>query len=87
MFNLLHSVPKLQTLRAEIQYALTINDPNLFRSCEEPSKKILKELESDILSSGYLQDAYMYNPNLIDVAPHFTSEEEAYSRSGHFYEN
>ena len=87
MFNLLHSVPKLQTLRAEIQYALTTNDPDLFGSCEERFKPILKELESEILSSGYLQETYMYNPNLIDVAPHFTSEEEAYSRSGHFYEN
>ena len=61
------------------------------RSCLDHAKnhlkKCLKELESDILSSGYLQDAYVYNPNLIDVAPHFTSEEEAYSRSGHFYEN
>ena len=87
VYNLLHPVSKLQTLRDEIQYALTKNDLDLFGSCKERFKIILKELESEILSSGYLQDTYMYNPNLIDVAPHFTSEDEAYSRSGHFYEN
>ena len=49
MFNLQHSVPKLQTLRAQIQYALTTNDPDLFESCEERFKTILKELENEIL--------------------------------------
>ena len=70
VYNLLHPVSKLQTLRDEIQYALTKNDLDLFGSCKERFKIILKELESEILSSGYLQDTYMYNPNLIDVAPH-----------------
>ena len=46
-----------------------------------------EELEKEILASGFLQNTYHYNPSLIDVPPHFTPEDEAYSRSGHFYEN
>ena len=60
---------------------------DLFKSCKSRFGETLNQLEKEILASGFLQDTYHYNPNLIDVAPHFTPEDEAYSRSGHYYED
>jgi hypothetical protein len=84
---MLHPVSKLQTLRDEIKYAIETTNKELFDRCKERFKGTLEELEKEILASGFLQDTYHYNPSLIDVPPHFTPEDEAYSRSGHFYEN
>ena len=87
VYNMLHPVSKLQTLRDEIKYAIETTNKELFDRCKERFKGTLEELEKEILGSGFLQDTYHYNPSLIDVPPHFTPEDEAYSRSGHFYEN
>ena len=87
VYNLLKPVSKLETLRDEMQYAIDTNDHNLFVSCKNRFKDVLKTLEEQILSSKYLQDTYHYNPSLINTPPHFTPEDEAYSRSGHYYEN
>ena len=87
VYNLLHPVSKLQTLRDEIQYAIDTQNNDLFKSCKSRFGETLNQLEKEILASGFLQDTYHYNPNLIDVAPHFTPEDEAYSRSGHYYED
>lgn len=87
VYNLLNPVSKLQTLRDEVKYALDTKNIDLFISCKERFGDTLNQLEHKIMASGFLQDTYHYNPNLIDTAPHFTPEDEAYSRSGHFYEN
>lgn len=87
VYNLLKPVSKLETLRDELQYALETKNKELFLSCKKRFVKNLSILEKQILDSKFLQDTYHYNPNLIDVSPHFTPEEEAYSRSGNYYEN
>ncbi len=45
-----------------------------------------KSLEDALAKSGFLERTYRFDPSLEDDAPHFTPEEEAFSRSGHFVE-
>jgi hypothetical protein len=87
VYNLLRPVSKLETLREEVQYALDNNNLQLFNKCKNDFSKVIKELEENIIESNFLQQTYHYNPNLINEAPHFTAEDEMYSRSGYFYEN
>jgi len=87
VYDLLKPISKLTTLRDEVRYALKKNDKDLFLFCRERFIDTLNLLEAKILKSGFLQDTYHYNSNLINTPPHFTHEDELYSRSGHYYEN
>lgn len=46
----------------------------------------VRDLEAAVLAGGFLEHAYRFDPDYEDDAPHFTPEEEAYSRSGMFVE-
>lgn len=87
VYHLLKPVSKLETLRDELQYALETSNSDLFFSCKERFNETIGLLEKEIISSGFLQETYHYNPALLIVAPHFTAEDEAYARSGGYYEN
>ena len=42
----------------------------------------IKDLESAVISAQFLQETYYFDPDLVDLAPYFTPEQEEFARSG-----
>lgn len=50
------------------------------------AQNYIKDLDEAVLNGQFLQEAYHFDPDLVDKAPYFTSQEEEYARSGIFIE-
>lgn len=86
LYGLLKPEARLATLRDELQLMIAEgNDSEIGAICEA-ARAVIAELEAALLAGDFLQTTYGFDPSLDDSAPHFTPDEEAFSRSGIFVE-
>jgi Ca2+-binding EF-hand superfamily protein len=86
IYGLLRPVSRLAGVRLDLQQLLNKGDvASISQACTIAQDHIQK-LESSIIDGQFLQETYFFNPDIVDQAPAFTPEEEAFGRSGLFVE-
>jgi Ca2+-binding EF-hand superfamily protein len=86
IYGLLRPVSRLAGVRLELQQLLNKGDvASISQACTIAQDHIQK-LESSIIDGQFLQETYFFNLDIVDQAPTFTPEEEAFGRSGLFVE-
>ncbi len=86
LYGLLKPEARLATLRDELQLMIAEGNDTEIGSICEAARAVIAELEAALLGGDFLQTTYSFDPNLDESAPHFTPDEEAFSRSGIFVE-
>ncbi len=86
LYGLLKPEARLATLRDELQLMIAEANDNGISAICEAARAVITELETALLEGEFLQSTYRFDPNLDESAPHFTPDEEAFSRSGIFVE-
>ena len=87
LYGMLKPAAKLSGLRANLQVLLDQGDTESIRETCILADKYIKELEEAVLSGGFLQETYTFDPTLEDTKPYFTPEEEEFARSGLFVDS
>lgn len=86
IYGVLKHAAHLGVLRDELQLALHRPGSDALRQIWQRAEAIVDRAEDAVLSSGFLQQSYHYNPALELEDPHFSPEEEALARSGFYIE-
>lgn len=86
IYRIVKPAAALAVLRDELQIALHRDDAEAMQDIETRATDAITTLEDAVMSSGYLERRYTFNPLKKDAAPHFTDEEEAFARSGLYVE-
>lgn len=84
--GLLTPVGRLASLRGRWRGMQVIAGTTQLASFIEDSHGPVRDLEEALAAGEFLEKTYRFDPTLKDYAPHFTPEEEAFSRSGLFVE-
>ncbi|HEY9702894.1 MAG TPA: ERV1/ALR-related protein, partial [Allocoleopsis sp.] len=87
LYGMLKPAAKLSGLRANLQVLLDQGDTESIRETCILADKYIKELEEAVLSGGFLEETYTFDPDLEDTKPYFTPEEEEFARSGLFVDS
>jgi Erv1 / Alr family len=86
IYGLLKPVARLATVRLQLQELLDEGDrSNLDGACAL-ARRHIQALEEAVIEGAFLQDTYHFDPELVDQAPAFTPEEEAFGRTNLFIE-
>lgn len=86
IYGLLKPVARLSAVRLQLQNLLEAGDqPSLDGACAL-ARQHIQALEEAVIEGGFLQDTYRFDPELVDQAPAFTPEEEAFGRTNLFIE-
>ncbi|MBR8834911.1 MAG: EF-hand domain-containing protein [Stigonema ocellatum SAG 48.90 = DSM 106950] len=86
LYGILRPASRLAGVRATLQKLLEKGDEEGIREACMVAQDYIKDLESAVQSGNFLQETYYFNPDLVDLDPHFTPEEEEFARSGVFVE-
>lgn len=73
-------------MKATLQKLLEKGDLEGIREACTLAHDYIKELESAAIAGQFLQETYRFDPEIVDKAPYFTSQEEEFARSGVFVE-
>ncbi len=84
--GLLTPIGRLASLRGRLCGMQVTAGPTALTSLVEDSLGPVRDLEEALAAGEFLERTYRFDPTLVDDAPHFTPEEEAFSRSGLFVE-
>jgi len=86
IYGLLKPVARLSAVRLQLQDLLEDGDqPSVEGACNL-ARVHIQVLEKAVMDGGFLQDTYRFDPELVDQAPAFTPEEEAFGRTNLFIE-
>ena len=86
IYGLLKPVARLSAVRLQLQNLLEEGDqPSLDGACAL-ARQHIQALEEAVIEGGFLPDTYRFDPELVDQAPAFTPEEEAFGRTNLFIE-
>jgi Ca2+-binding EF-hand superfamily protein len=86
IYGLLRPVSRLAGIRLELQQLLDQGDVVSLKQACQMAQDHIHKLESSIITGQFLQETYFFDSTIIDQAPAFTPEEEAFGRSGLFVE-
>ena len=86
IYGLLKPVARLSSVRLQLQELLDQGDRSSLDAACALARQHIAALEQAMITGGFLQETYQFDPSLIDEAPHFTPEEEAFGRSNLFTE-
>lgn len=86
IYGLLKPMAQLAGVRVQLQKLLERGDQQSLKEAGIIAQKQIKHLEEALINSNFLQEAYHFDPELVDQAPYFTPEEEEFARSGVFLE-
>lgn len=87
LYGMLKPASRLAGVRETLQKLLEdANTEDIGEICQIGQNYIMN-LEQALVDSQFLQETYHFNPSLVDQAPSFTPEEEAFARSGIFVES
>ncbi|MBO3458012.1 EF-hand domain-containing protein [Aetokthonos hydrillicola Thurmond2011] len=86
LYGVIKPASRLAGVRTTLQKLLEKGDHEGIKEACIVAQDYIKDLESALESGNFLQETYYFNPELVDQAPHFTPEEEAFARSGMFVE-
>lgn len=87
LYGMLKPASRLAGVRETLQKLLENDNKEDIEEICEIGQSHIKELEQALIDSQFLQETYHFNPSLVDQAPSFTPEEEAFARSGIFVES
>jgi Ca2+-binding EF-hand superfamily protein len=83
---LLKPIGRLATVRWELKRELEKGNADDLADVTNEARAAVRDLEEAMSAGAFLERAYRFDPALVDEAPHFTPEEEAFGRSGLFVE-
>jgi Ca2+-binding EF-hand superfamily protein len=86
MYGLLKPTAQLAGRRRDLQEVLQAGDIAKVAPICEQARPAIADLEAALAAGAFLEHTYRFAPDLVDEAPHFTPEEEAFGRSGVFVE-
>jgi hypothetical protein len=86
IYGLLKPVARLSALRLQLQQLLEKGDASSLEPTCSQARQHIQDLEAAVIEGGFLQDTYRFDPELVDQAPVFTPEEEAFGRTNLFIE-
>ena len=86
LYGMLKPVSRLAGVRATLQKLLDKGDEVGIKEACTLAEDYIKELESSVTAGEFLQEAYCFDPEIVDQNPYFTPEEEEFARSGVFVE-
>ena len=86
IYSILKAGARLATRRDEIVMALEQDNPDFLNNVLRPVVDEIAALDSAVQSSEFLTKTYSFDPARHLEPPHFTAQEEAFSRSGLFVE-
>lgn len=86
LYGIIKPVSRLAGVRATIQKLLEKGDELGIKEACTLAEVYIKELESSVNAGQFLQEAYRFDPEIVDKTPYFTPEEEDFARSGVFVE-
>jgi len=84
LYSVLRAASRLAGVRTTLQTLVSKGDLQGIQEAVIVAQNHIKDLESAIINSNFLQETYSFNPELVDKAPYFTPEEEAFARSNVF---
>lgn len=83
---MLRAASRLARARTVLQKLLEKGDYQGILEVCSVAQNYIKDLDEAVLNGQFLQEAYHFDPDLVDKAPYFTSQEEEFARSGIFIE-
>ena len=86
IYGLLKPVARLSAVRLQLQQLLEKGDASSLEPTCSQARQHIQDLEAAVIEGGFLQDTYRFDPELVDQAPVFTPEEEAFGRTNLFIE-
>jgi Ca2+-binding EF-hand superfamily protein len=86
LYGTLKPASRLAGVRTTLQKLLEKGDEEGIKEACMIAHDYITELESAVITGNFLQETYCFDPELVDIAPHFTPEEEEFARSGVFVE-
>ncbi|BAY23325.1 signal transduction protein [Calothrix sp. NIES-2100] len=86
LYGILKPVSRLAGVRATLQKLLEKGDEVGIKEACTLAEDYIKELESSVDAGQFLQEAYSFDPEIVDQTPYFSPEEEEFARSGVFVE-
>jgi Ca2+-binding EF-hand superfamily protein len=86
IYGLLKPVARLASVRLQLQELLEKGDRASLEQACAIARDQIQSLEEAVTQGSFLQDTYRFDPDLVDEAPAFTPDEEAFSRSNLFIE-
>lgn len=86
IYGLLKPVARLSATRLQLQQLLEEGDRDSLDTACALARQHIQALEVAVMEGSFLQDTYRFDPELIDEAPAFSPEEEAFSRTNLFIE-
>jgi len=86
IYSLLKPVARLAGVRAELHRLMQKGDQKSIEMACAIAEQHIQDLEEAVIHGQFLQDTYRFDPDLVDLAPHFTPEEEEFGRSNLFVE-
>jgi Ca2+-binding EF-hand superfamily protein len=86
MYGLLKPAAQLAGRRRDLQEVLAAGDLTKVAFTCEQARPAIADLEAALAAGAFLEQTYRFDPDLVDQAPHFSAEDEAFGRSGVFVE-
>ncbi|QSJ17358.1 EF-hand domain-containing protein [Nostoc sp. UHCC 0702] len=86
LYGILKPTSRLAGVRATLQKLLQKGDELGIKEACTLAEVYIKELESSVNDGQFLQEAYRFDPEIVDKNPYFSPEEEEFARSGVFVE-
>lgn len=83
--NILKPMALLARVKTKLPTLLAGDGKGIKEACMVAQNHI-EDLEEAVISGQFLQEAYHFDPDIVDKTPHFTREEEEFARSGIFIE-
>lgn len=87
-YQLLRPVGRLAGVRLDLQRLMAKGDAASIQQAKQIARDTIRQLEQNVVTGGFLQDNYHFDPNLSDpLNPTFSEEEEQLGRSGLYTES
>ena len=81
LYKLFKPLSRLSFLRFQLQAQLANLDAGSLAGILQRAGEHIRALEDSVIDGEFLQSQYGFQPELVDDAPEFSAEEEAYARS------
>jgi hypothetical protein len=85
-YGVLKAASQLAGARTVLQTLLEKGDRSGIKQVCLVAQNYIKDLDEAVVNGQFLQETYRFDPNLVDRAPYFTSQEEEFARSSRFTE-
>jgi len=86
LYGMLKPMAQMAKLKTQLPTLLKKGDEKGIKEACMVAQNQIKDLDLTVISGNFIQEAYNFDPDLVDQTPHFTVEEEEFARSGIFIE-